>query len=267
MLPELRTEVPGPRSREMSRELRRWESPNITYVSPDFPSSGRRVGLPGDRRRQRHLSRSGASFGAAAVGHTSPRVVARSGAGQPLTTWHGRCPPARREGGSTRTLGRVCPDAWSRRFWAARGRERGSGAKDGGGGHCPRRGDRPGPITASPAGLSPPPGGRFPPSLRNGWVDAAHSTPTTPRRQQASSADLRWLRCRRRTCPRGRRSGGIGQGRGGIRIRLPAGCPTLLALCHSGALSDRRRSSPASGAPEAGLPAKSCPISSAWARR
>jgi 4-aminobutyrate aminotransferase-like enzyme len=37
MLPELLTEIPGPRSRGLARELRAHESRNITYVSPRFP--------------------------------------------------------------------------------------------------------------------------------------------------------------------------------------------------------------------------------------
>jgi 4-aminobutyrate aminotransferase-like enzyme len=37
MLPELVTEIPGPRSRELARDLRAHESRNVTYVSPHFP--------------------------------------------------------------------------------------------------------------------------------------------------------------------------------------------------------------------------------------
>ena len=38
-LPHLRTSVPGPRSLALAAELRRWESPNVTFVDPDgrFP--------------------------------------------------------------------------------------------------------------------------------------------------------------------------------------------------------------------------------------
>src|SRR5450755_1753406 len=37
MLPELKTSIPGPRSRELAVELRAHESRNVTYVSPGFP--------------------------------------------------------------------------------------------------------------------------------------------------------------------------------------------------------------------------------------
>jgi len=37
MLPELRTEIPGPRSRELAARLRRHESRNVTYMSDAWP--------------------------------------------------------------------------------------------------------------------------------------------------------------------------------------------------------------------------------------
>ena len=37
MLPDLITEIPGPRSRELAQELRAHESRNVTYVSSNFP--------------------------------------------------------------------------------------------------------------------------------------------------------------------------------------------------------------------------------------
>lgn len=37
MLPELRTEIPGPRSRELAARLRRAESRNVTFVDAEFP--------------------------------------------------------------------------------------------------------------------------------------------------------------------------------------------------------------------------------------
>ncbi len=37
MFPELRTQVPGPESRALARELRRYESRNVTFVADDFP--------------------------------------------------------------------------------------------------------------------------------------------------------------------------------------------------------------------------------------
>ncbi len=37
MLPEIRTEIPGPLSLELAGELRRYESRNVTFTSPQFP--------------------------------------------------------------------------------------------------------------------------------------------------------------------------------------------------------------------------------------
>lgn len=37
MLPELRTEIPGPESRRLAAELARYESRNVTFLAPDFP--------------------------------------------------------------------------------------------------------------------------------------------------------------------------------------------------------------------------------------
>ena len=37
MLPELKTSIPGPRSKKLAVELRAHESRNVTYVSPGFP--------------------------------------------------------------------------------------------------------------------------------------------------------------------------------------------------------------------------------------
>ncbi|HOJ21113.1 MAG TPA: aspartate aminotransferase family protein [Armatimonadota bacterium] len=111
MLPELRTEVPGPRSREMSRELRRWESPNITYVSPDFPIFWESASdcLVTDVDGNTFLDLS-AGFGAAAVGHANPRVVTAIQA-QASRLPHGMGdvhPPAVKVE-LLRALARVCP--------------------------------------------------------------------------------------------------------------------------------------------------------------
>ncbi len=37
MLPELITEIPGPRSVALAAELRKYESHNVTYVADDWP--------------------------------------------------------------------------------------------------------------------------------------------------------------------------------------------------------------------------------------
>ena len=77
LLPHLVTPIPGPRSRELARRLRRAESPNVTYLAPDFPVfwEEARGCLVTDVDRNRFLDMT-AAFGVASVGHSHPRVVA-----------------------------------------------------------------------------------------------------------------------------------------------------------------------------------------------
>lgn len=75
-LPQIVVEPPGPRSRALAQELRRYESPNVTFVSDDFPifwehASGSNV-IDVDGNRYIDLS---AAFGVASVGHSNPRMV------------------------------------------------------------------------------------------------------------------------------------------------------------------------------------------------
>ena len=78
-LPCLTTEVPGPRSRELAGELRRWENPNVTFLDPEgrFPVfwESARGCLVTDVDGNTFLDLT-AAFGVAAVGHTHPRVAA-----------------------------------------------------------------------------------------------------------------------------------------------------------------------------------------------
>ncbi len=76
-LPELVTEIPGPRSRALAKDLRRAESPNVTYLAPDFPVFWERASgcLVWDADGNRFLDATSA-FGVASVGHSHPRVVA-----------------------------------------------------------------------------------------------------------------------------------------------------------------------------------------------
>ena len=76
LLPLLKTRIPGPKSHALARQLRRYESRNITYVSDHWPvfwqrASGANVW---DVDGNRYLDLTGA-FGVANVGHTNPRVV------------------------------------------------------------------------------------------------------------------------------------------------------------------------------------------------
>ena len=76
-LPCLITPVPGPRSRALAGRLRRVESPNVTYIAPDFPVFWDRAEgcLVWDVDGNCFLDVTSA-FGVASVGHSHPRVVA-----------------------------------------------------------------------------------------------------------------------------------------------------------------------------------------------
>jgi 4-aminobutyrate aminotransferase-like enzyme len=76
LLPLLKTRIPGPKSRALARQLSRYESRNITFVSDHWPifwqrASGANVW---DVDGNRYLDLTGA-FGVANIGHTNPRVV------------------------------------------------------------------------------------------------------------------------------------------------------------------------------------------------
>ncbi len=75
-LPRLVTPVPGPRSRELARTLQTCESPNVTYLAPDFPVFWDHAQgcLVTDVDGNRFLDVTSA-FGVAAVGHGHPDVV------------------------------------------------------------------------------------------------------------------------------------------------------------------------------------------------
>ncbi|MDQ3555897.1 MAG: aspartate aminotransferase family protein [Gemmatimonadota bacterium] len=75
-LPHVAVPPPGPRSRVLAAELRRWESPNVTYLSEDFPvfwSEARGANVrDADGNLYVDLT---AAFAVAGVGHAHPRVV------------------------------------------------------------------------------------------------------------------------------------------------------------------------------------------------
>lgn len=77
LLPRLITPIPGPRSRELAGRLRGVESPNVTYLAPDFPVFWKEAHgcLVTDVDGNRFLDVTSA-FGVASVGHSHPRVVA-----------------------------------------------------------------------------------------------------------------------------------------------------------------------------------------------
>jgi len=77
MLPELKTPIPGPRSRKLAVELRAHESRNVTYVSPGFPvfweqAQGANV-WDVDGNRFLDLT---SGFGVASLGYTPEKIVA-----------------------------------------------------------------------------------------------------------------------------------------------------------------------------------------------
>jgi hypothetical protein len=74
--PEIRTEIPGPRSRELAQRLSRVESRNVTCLVPDPPifwqrASGANVWDVDDNR----FVDLGGGFGVANAGHAHPRIV------------------------------------------------------------------------------------------------------------------------------------------------------------------------------------------------
>ena len=87
-LPELRTRVPGPRSRELAVRLARVESRNVTCLAPEpiFWERARGANV-WDVDGNRYVDL-GAAFGVANVGHAHPRVV-RAVAEQAEALLHG----------------------------------------------------------------------------------------------------------------------------------------------------------------------------------
>ena len=77
LLPSLQTKVPGRKSRALARELRRYESRNITYISEHWPIFWERAAGANvwdvDGNRYVDLT---AAFGVASIGHGNTRVVA-----------------------------------------------------------------------------------------------------------------------------------------------------------------------------------------------
>ena len=77
LLPSRKTRIPGPKSRALSRQLRHYESRNVTFVSDRWPifwerASGVNV-WDVDGNRYIDLT---AAFGVANIGHGNPHVVA-----------------------------------------------------------------------------------------------------------------------------------------------------------------------------------------------
>ncbi len=75
MLPELRTPIPGPRSRELAARLRRCESRNVTFISEEWPIFWERAEGANvwDADGNRYLDLTSA-FGVTTLGHTRPEI-------------------------------------------------------------------------------------------------------------------------------------------------------------------------------------------------
>jgi len=75
VLPEIVTEIPGPKSRELAESLRRYESHNVTYMDAEFPVFWNRADGTNvwDADGNRFLDLT-AAFGVAGLGHTNAGI-------------------------------------------------------------------------------------------------------------------------------------------------------------------------------------------------
>lgn len=76
MLPELQTEIPGPKSRSLAARLAAHECRNVTFMNPDFPIFWQRAAGNNvwDADGNRYLDFTSA-FGVTGLGHSHPSVV------------------------------------------------------------------------------------------------------------------------------------------------------------------------------------------------
>lgn len=124
-LEELRTPVPGPRSRELTTALRSFESRNVTFVDKDFPifwesASGATVT---DVDGNRYIDLTGA-FGVANTGHSNPYVAAAI-SDQAVRLMHGMgdVHPTEVKVQLLETLARITPGDLGKTFLASTGAE------------------------------------------------------------------------------------------------------------------------------------------------
>jgi 4-aminobutyrate aminotransferase / (S)-3-amino-2-methylpropionate transaminase / 5-aminovalerate transaminase len=125
LLPDVRVPPPGPESRRLAGELARYESPNVTYLAPDFPvfwaeAKGANV-RDVDGNVYVDLT---AAFAVAGPGHAHPRIV-EAIQRQAATLLHGMGdvhPPAIKAG-LLRTLAEVTPGELSKSILASSGAE------------------------------------------------------------------------------------------------------------------------------------------------
>jgi 4-aminobutyrate aminotransferase-like enzyme len=125
LLPDIIAPPPGPRSRELAAELREYESPNVTFVSGEFPvfweaAAGANV-RDVDGNVYVDLT---AAFAVAGPGHANPRVVAaiREQAGR-LLHGMGDVHPPEVKVALLRTLAEIAPGGLRRSILASSGAE------------------------------------------------------------------------------------------------------------------------------------------------
>jgi 4-aminobutyrate aminotransferase / (S)-3-amino-2-methylpropionate transaminase / 5-aminovalerate transaminase len=75
-LPDVRTPPPGPASRALAEELAEYESPNVTYLAPDFPVFWESAAAANVRDVDGNVYVDlTAAFAVAGAGHAHPRIV------------------------------------------------------------------------------------------------------------------------------------------------------------------------------------------------
>lgn len=115
MLPEIRTAIPGPQSRQLAATLRDFESPNITFLSESFPIFWERADGANvwDVDGNRFLDLTSA-FAVTGLGHGAPAVrdalIAQSGR---LMHAMGDVHPTREKAELCRLLSRVTFERWN----------------------------------------------------------------------------------------------------------------------------------------------------------
>lgn len=114
MLPELRTEIPGPESRSLAAGLHRYESRNVTFVSTDFPVFWERAEGVNvwDVDGNRFLDLTSA-FAVSGLGHNAPAVVgALRNQSSKLIHAMGDVHPTRAKAGLCRLLSEITFERW-----------------------------------------------------------------------------------------------------------------------------------------------------------
>jgi 4-aminobutyrate aminotransferase-like enzyme len=124
-LEEIRTDVPGPRSRELTPVLRAYESRNVTFVDKDLPVfwESASEALVTDVDGNRYIDLTGA-FGVANTGHSNPYVAAAVH-DQAVRLMHGMgdVHPTEVKVRLLETLAKIAPGDLSKTFLASTGAE------------------------------------------------------------------------------------------------------------------------------------------------